>query len=262
MNHSQSVKRQTKARQRRIEDARKKNEAKQKRVQARIKHKAESNDVTTSTPMFRARNIQYEVSDRIQAIGYGGIGLMHSLAHQCGLIDAIDRNVQLLKVHFPYHESDHVVNLAYNAMTGGQCLEDLELKRSDEAYLDALCTTRIPDPTTSGDFCRRFKTADDVNTLQTALAETRLKVWQRQPHEFFEQATIDMDGSIVETTGECKAGMDISYKGEWGYHPLLISLRQTNETLRVKRDRVKEDIVIPRPTKLCSPATIAAIRRT
>ena len=216
MNRSRSVRRQTKARKRRIENARKKNDAKQKRVQARIRHKAETSNATTqSTPMFRARNIQYEVSDRIQAIGYGGIGLIHSLAQQCGLIDSIDHHVQLLKVHFPYHESDHVLNIAYNAMTGGQCLEDLELKRSDEAYLDALGTTRIPDPTTAGDFCRRFKTADDVNTLQTAMAETRHKVWKRQPSEFFEQATIDMDGSIVETTGECKAGMDISWKGQW-----------------------------------------------
>ena len=29
-------------------------------------------------------------------------------------------------------------------------------------------------------------------------------------------------------------------------HPLLISLRQTNETLRVERDRVKEQIVVAR----------------
>ena len=217
MNHSQSVKRQTKARKRRIENARKKNDAKQKRVQARIRHKAETNNTKTeSAPMFRARNIQYEVSDRIQAIGYGGIGLMHALARQSGLIDAIDRNVQLLKFHFPYYESDHVLNIAYNAMTGGQCLEDLELKRCDEAYLDALGTTRIPDPTTAGDFCRRFTTADDVNALQKALAETRHTVWKRQPSEFFEQATIDMDGSIVETTGECKEGMDIGYNGQWG----------------------------------------------
>jgi len=215
VNRRQSVSRQTKARKRRIENARKKNEAKQKRVQAPIRHKAETSNAKKSVPMFRARNIQYEVSDRAQAIGYGGIGLIHSLAQQSGLIDAIDRNVQLLKFHFPYHESDHVLNIAYNAMTGGQCLEDLELKRRDEAYLDALGTTRIPDPTTVGDFCRRFKTAADVNALQKALAETRQKVWKRQPSEFFAQATIDMDGSIVQTTGECKEGMDISYNGEW-----------------------------------------------
>ena len=144
MNRSQSVKRQTKARKRRIENARKKNDAKQKRVQARIRYKAETSDAeTVATPMFRARSIQYEVSDRIQVIGYGGIGLIHSLAQQSGLIEAIDRNVQLLTFHVPYHESDHVLNIAYNAMTGGQYLEDLELKRKDEAYLDALGTTRM-----------------------------------------------------------------------------------------------------------------------
>jgi len=194
-----------------MENARTKIEADRKSVLNRIRHQAESRD----TPMFRARNIQYEIADRNKAICYGGLGLIHSLARQCGLMDAIDRNVQLLQFHFPYHESDHVLNIAYNALTDGKCLEDLELKRSDEADLNALGTTRIPDPTTAGDFCRRFITDAQVNALQKALAEARHKVWQRQPDEFFEQATVDMDGSIVPTTGECMAGMDISYDGEW-----------------------------------------------
>ncbi len=143
---------------------------------------------------------------------------MHSLARQCGLIDAIDRNLELLKCHFPSHESDHVLNIADNALTDGKCLEDLELKRSDEGYLDALGTTRIPDPTTAGDFCRRFEARQQIDDLQKAISEARHNVWQRQPDEFFEQATVDMDGSIVETTGECQQGMHISYKGEWGRH--------------------------------------------
>jgi len=209
--------------------ARQKIEERKKRVQRRIIHKTEARD----TPMFRARNIQYEISDRTHAICYGGIGLIHSLARQCGLIDAIDRNVEVLKCHFPYHESDHVLNIAYNALTDGKCLEDLELKRCDEGYLDALGTTRIPDPTTAGDFCRRFTTATQIDALQDAIAEARHNVWQLQPDEFFELATVDADGSMVETTGECKDGMDISYQGEWGYHPLLLSLRQTNEVLRI-----------------------------
>lgn len=158
---------------------------------------------------------------------------MHSLARQSGLIAAIDRNVELLKSHFPYHESDHVLNIAYNALTDGKCLEDLELKRCDEGYLDALGTTRIPDPTTAGDFCRRFETREQIDALQKSIAEARHNVWQRQPDEFFEEAIVDMDGSIVETNGECKQGMDISYKGEWGYHRLLVSLRHTNEVLRI-----------------------------
>lgn len=229
MKRSQSVRRQEKARKRRMKNVRQKIAARAKAVQQRIKHQAEAQD----EPMFRARNIRYEFADRTKAICYGGLGLMHSLARQCGLIDAIDRNVELLKFHFPYHESDHVLNIAYNALTDGKCLEDLELKRCDEGYLDALGATRIPDPTTAGDFCRRFETREQIDALQKAFSETRHNVWLRQPDEFFEQAIVDMDGSIVETTGECKQGMDISHKGQWGYHPLLVSLRNTNEVLRI-----------------------------
>ena len=36
---------------------------------------------------------------------------------------------------------------------------------------------------------------------------------------------------MVATTGECKQGMDIAYNGEWGYHPLLVSLANTKELL-------------------------------
>ncbi len=183
--------------------------------------------------MMSAAGIQYEVADRNTATCYGGIGLIHSLAQQCGLVEAINSNVQLLQNHFPYHESDHVLNIAYNALTDGRCLEDLELKRNDEAYLDALGTTRIPDPTTAGDFCRRFETAEQIESLQKAIDEARQTVWARQPDEFFEQATVDMDGHIVETAAECKDGIDISYDGRWGYHPLLLSLAETGEPLRI-----------------------------
>ena len=229
MKDSQSRKRQRKARKRRVKHARRKIAERKRKVEQRIKHKAEDRDA----PMFRARNIQFEVADRTQAISYGGIGLMHSLARQSGLSDAIDRRVQLLKVHFPYHESDHVLNIAYNALCDGKCLEDLELRRRDEAYLNALGTTRIPDPTTAGDFCRRFQTAAAIDSLQQAIAEARRNVWSRQPADFFAQATVDMDGSLVPTTGECKQGMDLSYNGIWGYHPLLLSLRETHEVLRI-----------------------------
>lgn len=181
-------------------------------------------------PMFSAGHVHYELADRARGLGPGGIGAMHMLARRTGLVEAIDRRLHLLKVHLPYHESDHVLNIAYNILAGGTCLEDLELLRNDEAYLDALEAQRIPDPTTAGDFCRRFKPYD-VETLMNAINDTRVKVWQQQPATFFEEAIIEADGTMAETSGQCKQGMDINYKGQWGYHPLLLSLANTGEPL-------------------------------
>ncbi len=182
--------------------------------------------------MFSATNIHFEVADRTRGIGPGGIGTFQALVNHLGLADAIDDELHLLKFHLPYHESDHVLNIAYNILCGGTCLEDIELRRNDEVFLDALGADRIPDPTTSGDFCRRFGSGD-IETLLEVINRIRQKVWARQPTEFFELAKIDMDGSLVSTTGECKKGMDISYNGVWGYHPLLISLANTREILDV-----------------------------
>ncbi len=128
-------------------------------------------------PMFRATNIHYELSERIRGLAAGGIGLMHRLAQRVGLIDEIDDRVEVLKIHLPYSESDHVLNLAYNVLAGGTCMEDIELRRNDEVYLDALGTQRIPDPTTAGDFLRRFDRYD-IESLMTAANETRLRVWR------------------------------------------------------------------------------------
>ena len=160
----------------------------------------------------------------------GGIGVIHLLARRTGLIRAIDDRLHLLKAHLPYHESDHVLNIAYNILAGGTCLEDIEHLRNNEVYLDGLAAKTVPDPTTAGDFCRRFD-VPDVMTLMEAINEVRLGVWQRQPKKFFKRATIDADGTLATTYGECKEGMDISFKGQWGYHPLVISLANTGEPL-------------------------------
>ncbi len=181
-------------------------------------------------PMFSASNIKYDLADKTRGLACGGIGAIHTLARQSGLIDAVDRRLHLLKIHKPYHESDHVLNIAYNILCGGTCLEHIELRRNDEVLADALGAQRIPDPTTAGDFCRRFK-VEDIETLMETINEVRVGIWQQQPDEFFDVAVIDGDGTMAETTGECKQGMDISHKGQWGYHPLIISLNNTGEPL-------------------------------
>jgi len=183
-------------------------------------------------PMMTASNIQYELADRTRATAHGGIGAIHLLVRKLGLDQAINDGLALLKIHLPYHDSDHVLNIAYNLLAGGTCLEHLELLRADEAYLDALGARRVPDPTTAGDYCRRFDAAD-ILRLQTIFNAIRVKVWQQQPTSFFAEAIVEADGTMVETTGECKEGMDINHKGQWGYHPLVLSLANTGEPLFV-----------------------------
>lgn len=198
-----------------------------RRIQRRLKLKQWPDQ---AEPMFTARNIRYEIADRTQGIVCGGIGAIHLLARRVGLIDAIDAHLHLLKQHKPYHESDHVLNVAYNLLAGGTRLEHLELRRNDEVYTQALGAERIPDPTTEGDFCRRLSELE-VMRLQQIFNLVRQNVWRQQPDEFFDHAVLDADGTIAPTLGKCKAGMDIAYNGQWGYHPLVISLANTGEPL-------------------------------
>jgi hypothetical protein len=183
-------------------------------------------------PMFSGTHVYYEIAEKVQAVACGGIGAIHLLAQRIGLVDALNEKVQVLKRHLPYHESDHVLNLAYNILAGGERLEDIELRRQNECFLNGLGAQRIPDPTTAGDFTRRFN-PDQILDLMEAINQGRQRVWQEQPAGFLERAVIDVDGTIAPTLGECKAGMDISYKGIWGYAPLIVSLANTQEVLYV-----------------------------
>ena len=157
---------------------------------------------------------------------------MQLLTKQLGLAEAINERLDVLKVYRPYHESDHVLNIAFNHLASGTRLEHLELLRNDAVYLDAIGASRIPDPTTAGDFCRRFD-SEQINALMDAFNETRVKFCKQQPASFFKEAVIDADGTMIETTGECKEGMDISYKGELGYNALVLSLANTGEPLSI-----------------------------
>jgi len=202
--------------------------SRKRKIQKRLR---EANRQDQGKPTLTATNIDYEIAERTQAINHGGIGAIHMMVNKLGLAEAIDRNVHVLKMHKPYHESDHVLNIAYNILCGGRTLDDIELRRNDSTHLDALGAQSIPDPTTAGDFCRRFHFFN-IERLMHAINETRLSVWKQQGAAFVEQtAKIDADGTFVPTQGNCKEGMALSYNGIWGYHALLVSLANTQEPL-------------------------------
>lgn len=182
------------------------------------------------TPMIRPVAAKYELAEKQQAVACGGIGMVLQVVKQLGLRKLINTRVPIFKMRLPYDETDHILNIVLNLMSGGTRLEHLEQRRNDEAYLDAVGAERIPDPTTAGDFCRRFNW-QQILMLQQAINVARQSVWKQQPADFFAQATIEADGSMVETYGEKKQGIGMNYKGQWGYHPLVVTLAETQEVL-------------------------------
>lgn len=181
--------------------------------------------------MLTSGRITYEVGGNIDAMSFGGIAAVHRMVTKLGLPEQIDEGLQLLKVHLPYHESDHVLNLAYNVLCSGTRLEDIERLRHDTAYMNALGADLIPDPTTAGDFCRRFE-EEHVVELMDRINAVRPLLWRTRGRDLLGPvAYIDVDGTIVPTDGKRKAGMGLSYKGIWGYCPLLVTLANTKEVL-------------------------------
>ncbi|MBK8013771.1 MAG: hypothetical protein IPK13_20780 [Deltaproteobacteria bacterium] len=182
-------------------------EAEKIKIERRLKSAIHVNE---AGPVLSGGNVRYELAGKTKAISHGGIGAVQRLVKKTGLTKHIDDNLHLLKIKVPYHESDHVMNIAYNALCGGRTLEDIELRRNDRVFLEALGTRSIPDPTTAGDFCRRF--------------------------------------SVGNTDGECKEGMDISYNGIWSCHALLVTLANTAEPLCIASrgaNRPSHEGVIP-----------------
>jgi hypothetical protein len=181
--------------------------------------------------MLTSGKISYEIGGNVEATSFGGIFAMHRLVTRIGLVRAIDAHLELLKVHLPYHESDHVLTLAYSVLCGGTRLEDVDRLRTDVPLMNGLGARLLPDPTTTGDFLRRFTEAD-LLTLMDAINSVRAQLWRGRGTDLLgEVAYLDVDGTIVATTGQLKQGMDISYKGIWGYAPLLVTLANTREVL-------------------------------
>jgi hypothetical protein len=213
-----------------------------------------------SGPVIGRANVVYELAERTRAVAHGGMGMVAKVVKALGLAEEIDTSLDLLALHKPYYESDHVLNIAYNALCGGRTLDDIELRRGDQVFLDGIGAASLPDPTTAGDFCRRFDEAS-VMALQEAANRARLRVWAAQPASFVSgTAVIDADATIVPTAAESKAGINISYNGLWGYSALMVSFANTSEPLYFKlhgANRPSHEGVVPlydRAITLCRQA--------
>lgn len=183
---------------------------------------------------FGNRESKIETAGRHRGTAHAGVCAITTMLKRLGVARAINGALRLFKVRRGYAESDHVFNIALNPLCGGQTLDDIELRRRDPQFLKMIGAVSLPDPTTAGDFCRRFSEAN-LNSLMKCINDVRKHVWKSQPDSFFKVARVDADGVFVPTGAECAEGVDYSgHKRAWGYHPLIVSLANTQEPLFIK----------------------------
>lgn len=186
----------------------------------------------TKGRVFRHPTLHLETDHEVTT-AYGGLCLALDMVKKLRLDRALKEGLDLLKSYRPFTEADHVLTHAYNLFLGGNCIEDIGNIQGSEAVRRMLGAARIPDPTTAGDFLRRFKKSD-IKALDSVLDDAQERVWQRKyGRHKAPLALVDLDSNVHRVYGDKKEGADFSYKGYVAYHPLIISLANTQECLRL-----------------------------
>jgi Transposase DDE domain group 1 len=193
----------------------------------------------TEGRVMRHPLLHLESDPRGEMTHYGGLVLAQQFVRRFRVAKRLDEALVLFRRHAPYHESDHVLALAYTLYADGTCLEDQAVLQGSEAVRRLVGACRIPDPTTAGDFLRRFNSAKDVEQISGVIDEVEEAVWSKLPGKVgrrrkkHELALVDLDGHIKPLYGVQKQGADFSYDGRWSYQPLVVSLGGSGECLKV-----------------------------
>lgn len=194
---------------------------------------------STQGRVMRPPLLHLESDPRGEMTHYGGLVLAQQFVRRWGVAKRLDKALMLFQRHAPYHESDHILALTYTLYADGRCLEDLGALQGSEAVRRLVGACRIPDPTTAGDFLRRFRTSQDIERLSGVIDEVQEAVWSKQPRKVrrrrqeHELALVDLDGHVKPLYGVQKEGADFNYQGQWSYQPLVVSLGGSGECLRV-----------------------------
>jgi hypothetical protein len=198
---------------------------------------------TMNGRVMRLPKHHVEVEEDSHVTPYGGLALVVDFLRQFDVAARLDAALSLRKQYQPYTEADHVLAQTMNLYVGGTCIEDLAHLQGSEAVRRLVGACRLPDPTTAGDFLRRFDPARNPGSLaalRQVVDAVQAAVWQRRDrkprgkHTPRERITIDIDAHLKEVYGRSKEGADFSRTGKWSYNQLLVSMAGTGECLAVR----------------------------
>jgi len=171
--------------------------------------------------------VRLEVTDEALTV-HTGLSLFYAMAEALEIPQTLDEHVKVKQRESGYSESEHILALAANAFVGGDYLEDLEALREDVAIQRAIGRKDIPDPTTAGDFCRRF-TLGHLLQLNRAFGEIEQRIYERRPE--VTHWTVDVDAKVHEVYGEKKQGAAKSYNGIYSLQPMYGFVHETDEMI-------------------------------
>lgn len=197
------------------------------RVKMKVPEKLQRGIPLTIRP---GHTVRLEVTQEPLTV-HTGLSLFYAMAEALAVPQTLDRHVRVKKREGGYPESEHILALAANAFVGGDFLDDLEALREDVAIKRAIGRKDIPDPTTAGDFCRRFSLGH-ILQIERAFREVQQEVYRHRPK--VTTWTVDVDAKVHEVYGEKKQGAAVSYNGVYSIQPLYAFVQETDELAQVQ----------------------------
>ena len=172
------------------------------------------------------RNVTVEVtSDGEGLVSHAGSALLAQIADKSGLTPALSLRLADLKQRESGHDPGRVVrDLAVMLADGGDCLADLGAVRDQDALFGAVAS----DSTAFRVIDKIASTPGLLDALGGAHARAREQVWAQAGAP--ERITIDVDATLV-TSHSDKESAAGTYKGGWGFHPILAYCDETGEAL-------------------------------
>src|SRR3954469_13018022 len=164
-------------------------------------------------------------SDGDGLVSHAGSALLVGAANRIGLTRALSRQLRPLHQRGGGHDPGHVVrDLAVVLADGGDCLSDLAVMTDQAVFFGEVASRSTA-----------FRVIDMIardpgglERLHAAHAEARSRVWELAGAPT--QLTIDLDATLIASHSE-KEGTAGTFKGGYGFHPMLAYAHETAEAL-------------------------------
>ncbi len=162
-----------------------------------------------------------------QVVAHVGLHALGAFADRLRLGHSLSARVPITGERLPLHDRGKVLVQAMLMLAGGgEACSDIEHLRTQERLFGS-----VPSDST---LYRTFR-AIDAQTLAglwEAVAEVRAQVWRRSTATTSAApVVVDIDSSLVEIHSENKEGTGPTYKGGFGFNPMLCTADATGEVL-------------------------------